>query len=138
MSDRAFLDTNVLIYFYSDNEIQKRNAAYLALNRNACITSTQAMNEACNVWFNKCQWSGRKIKEHLDNIELVCDDVINVQKSTINSAVALKDRYGYSYYDCLMLASALEGDCDVILTEDMSDGQVIEGRLQIINPFKQV
>jgi len=54
------------------------------------------------------------------------------------NALSLKDRYGYSYYDCLMLASALEGNCRVIYTEDMSDGQMIDGALEIINPFNLV
>ena len=59
------------------------------------------------------------------------------QKITICKAVELKESYGYSYYDSLMLASALESDCDIILTEDMQDGQIIENRLKIINPFEK-
>ena len=49
-----------------------------------------------------------KIKAHLDNIDLVCGEVLSIHRNTINKALALKDRYGYSYYDCLMLASALD------------------------------
>jgi len=137
MNAKAFLDTNVFIYFYSDNELSKRTAAHQALDSYTCITSIQAMNEACNVWYKKFRWGGEKIKEHLSNIELVCDDVVSIQKATIMKAISLKERYGYSYYDCLMLASALEGNCEVIFTEDMSDNQIIEDRLQIINPFKK-
>jgi predicted nucleic acid-binding protein len=96
----------------------------------------QAMNESSNVWFNKFKWSAAKIEEHLNNIELVCDDVLQIHRNTINKALSLKDRYGYSYYDCLMLASALDGNCRFIYTEDMSDGQVINDTLIIINPFR--
>jgi len=135
MSDRAFLDTNLLIYLYSDSELQKRTAAYQALNNHNCITSTQALNEASNIWFKKCGWNGQKIKEHIDNIELVCQEVLTVQKNTIIKALEIKDRYGYSYYDCLMLSSAFEGQCSVIFTEDMKDGQVIDNSLTIVNPL---
>lgn len=138
MNDRAFLDTNILIYFYSENEAHKRNIAYRALDSYDCVTSIQAFNEASNVWIKKCAWSEKKIKEHLDNIELVCDEIMLIQRETINMALELKDRYGYSYYDCLMLASALEDKCNIILTEDMSDGQIINGELKIINPFKEL
>ncbi len=135
MSGKAFLDTNILIYFYSENEVHKRNASCHALNNYNCVTSTQALNEASNVWLKKYGWSSEKIKKHLDNIELICDKIVSIQKDTINKALDLKDCYGYSYYDCLMLASALEYKCNVILTEDMSDGQLIDNELKIINPF---
>jgi predicted nucleic acid-binding protein len=72
----------------------------------------------------------------LDGIEAVCDEIMIIQRKTINKALNLKDNYGYSYYDCLMLAAALEGNCDTIFTEDMSDGQIIEDQLKIVNPFK--
>jgi len=136
MSDKAFLDTNILVYLYSENEPEKRNAACQALNNYDCVTSIQALNEASNVWVRKFGWSGEKIKAHLDNIETVCDEIMLIQKKTIIKAVDLKDQYGYSYYDCLMLASALEYKCNVILTEDMSNGQIIDDEMKIINPFE--
>ncbi|MDD3014332.1 MAG: hypothetical protein PHC34_11575, partial [Candidatus Gastranaerophilales bacterium] len=40
----------------------------------------------------------------------------------------------YSYYDCLIMASALKNGCSIVYTEDMNDGQVIEN-LKIINPY---
>ena len=135
MSGRAFLDTNILIYLYSESDKLKRQTAYRILNNHNCITSLQALNEASNTWFRKYGWDSAKIHSHLDNIELVCDEVFPIARSTINTALSLKNRYGYSYYDCVMLASALENACDIIMTEDMNNGQVINGTLTIINPF---
>lgn len=43
--------------------------------------------------------------------------------------IFLKDLYGYSYYDRVMLASALENNCSVIMTEDMNNGQIINDML---------
>jgi len=136
MSDKAFLDTNILIYFYSENDDRKRNVAYQVLNEHDCVTSIQVLNESCNVWFNKFKWSAAKIEKHLNNIEMVCDEVLIIQRETINKALALKDRYGYSYFDCLMLASALNDNCGIIFTEDMSNEHIIDDKLKIVNPFK--
>ena len=136
MNDRVFLDTNIFIYLYSDDEGEKRDAAYKILNGNKCITSTQTLNESSNIWYKKYNLNKIIITKYLDEIESVCDDVMLIQRKTINQALIIKDRYGYSYYDCLMLASALEGNCDIIFTEDMNDGQFIEQNLKIINPFK--
>jgi predicted nucleic acid-binding protein len=137
MSDKAFLDTNILIYLYSEDDKQKRGSAHKVLNGYNCVTSIQAMNESSNVWFRKFNWNAQKIKEHLDNIEMVYEVVFPIHRNTINMALALKDRYGYSYFDCLMLASAIESNCQIIYTEDMSDGQIISETLLIVNPFKE-
>ena len=132
---RAFLDTNVLIYLYTQDEYNKKEVAQKILNNHYCIVSTQVLNEASNVWFKKCGWNGVRIKQYLDNIEMVCDEVMLVQKYTIDKALALKDTYGYSYYDCLMIASALESGCEVLFSEDMVNEQTIDNSLTIINPF---
>ena len=135
MSVRAFLDTNILIYLYSETEAAKQQTARRILDNHNCITSLQAFNEASNAWFRKYGWSGEKIRKHLNNIELVCDEVMPISRNTLNSAIQLKDRYGFSYYDCLMLSSALESNCDIIFTEDMKNGQIIDDTLTIVNPF---
>jgi predicted nucleic acid-binding protein len=136
MQDKAFLDSNILIYLHSEDDYNKRNIAQNILDGNGCITSLQAMNEISNVWFRKLMWSAEKIEDHLDNIEQVCDEVIAVSRATINNALSLKERYGFSYYDSLMLSSALESECNIIYSEDMSNGQIVEKTLKIINPFK--
>jgi predicted nucleic acid-binding protein len=135
MNVKAFLDTNILIYAYSAKEPKKRDVACRLLNQYDCITSTQIFNEASNVWLKKFNWNIDRIKEHLDNIELICEEVLAIERSTINMALDLRQDYNFSYYDSLMLASALEGDCVVIFTEDMNDGQYINKSLQIVNSF---
>ena len=132
---RAFLDTNVLVYLYTEDEPKRKYAAQKVLNNYYCIVSTQVLNEASNVWFKKCGWNGAKIKQYLDNIEIVFDEVIPIQRYTIDKALVLKDSIGYSYYDCLMIASALESGCELLFSEDMNNEQKIENRLTIKNPF---
>ena len=77
------------------------------------------------------------IQTSVTNISKLCF-VQLVTKDTIFAALDLNKRYGYSYYDCLMLASGLENNCEIIFSEDMGDGQVIESKLKIINPYKDL
>jgi predicted nucleic acid-binding protein len=97
---RAFVDTNVFVYLYSDVDDFKQKCAFFALNQYNCQISTQVINEFSHV-----------------------------------CALDVHERYGYAYYDSLIIASALEGNCRYLLSEDMADGQVIEGRLTIKNIF---
>ena len=53
----------------------------------------------------------------------------------VKKAVLLKERYGFSFYDSLIIAAALAGGCEYLLSEDLSDGQVIDDMLKIINVF---
>ena len=135
MRDRVFLDTNIIIYLYSIDEDDKRDISCKFVNSADCVTSIQVMNEAGNVWFRKHSLGKTEIAKYLDEIESVCDEVMLVRRKTINLAMDVKERYGYSFYDCLMLASAIEANCTMILTEDMQDGQIINGTLKIMNPF---
>ena len=135
MNDRAFLDTNILIYLYSQEESNKPRVAQNILNSYYCVVSLQTLNELSNVWAKKYYWDSNKIISHLNNIDLICDELLPITRKNINYALKLKDIYQYSYYDCLILSSALEGHCKVIFTEDMKSGQIIEGGLLITNPF---
>jgi predicted nucleic acid-binding protein len=62
-------------------------------------------------------------------------NLIIVDDKTVTNALGLHGKYGYSYYDSLMLASALEIGSKYLLTEDMADGQIIEDILTIRNIF---
>ena len=61
--------------------------------------------------------------------------VLPVMTETISQALALAQKYQYSYYDSLILASALSAGCSTLFNEDMQYGQVIENSLTIDNPL---
>lgn len=88
-----------------------------------------------NVLFRKQGLTSAQIRTHIQNVMQLAE-VKGIDVTTIDRAITLKDRYGYSYYDSLMLASALESGCEILFSEDMSGGQIIEGQLKIVNPFK--
>jgi predicted nucleic acid-binding protein len=62
-------------------------------------------------------------------------NVVPVGPSTISSAFPLSLKYGFSYWDSLIVAAALTSGCSTLLSEDMQDGLLIEGKLRIKNPF---
>ncbi len=49
--------------------------------------------------------------------------------------LAPAERYGLAVYDAMIAAAALLADCDTLLSEDMQDGLVIDGRLRVVDPF---
>jgi len=96
--------------------------------------STQVINECSHVLRRKLKWSPGKIDEHLSAI-LRLVKVADVGISEIRSAWALTERYGFGHYDSLIIAAALQTGSTILYTEDMQHGQVIDGRLTLINPF---
>ena len=130
----AFIDTNVLIYLYSgkDEDRDKRRRIHKKMSQYNCQISTQVLNEFSNTCIKKMNVKVKDVQNLIDQICSYCD-LLYIDKDTINKALEIHSRYNYSYYDSLILASALEYGCDCLFTEDLSDGQIIEGSLTIKN-----
>ena len=135
MSDKVFLDTNILLYAFSLNEPEKKKTSMDIINSGECYTCLQALNEFCNVCLKKWKFDRDTIERAVYRVFQGCM-VVSITVSTLLQALIVHERYGYSYYDCVMLACALENGCTKIYTEDMAAGQSIEGRLLILNPFE--
>ena len=131
---RAFVDTNVLVYLYSDVDLSKQERAFWALIKYDCQISTQVINEFNNVCIRKWKAPKEDILRAIKRICLYCG-VAYIFEDTIQKALGIHEKYMYSYYDSLVIASALEHNCKYLFTEDMADGQVIESRLTIQNIF---
>jgi predicted nucleic acid-binding protein len=134
--DKAFVDTNILAYLYSEDETRKRERSIRVFNEYDCYISTQVLNEFCNICTRKWKLPPDDI---FLAIEKICDSssLVLINFETIKEAIILHDKYGYAYYDCLMISSALDCYCKYLLTEDLADGQIIENRLTILNVFRQ-
>lgn len=129
-----FIDTNVVVYLFSVDEEEKRHKAEkLVLDRDAVI-STQVLNEFSNVMLRKFGLSAGEVEQACRELE-GSFKVSTVTPETIFNALRLKDRYGFSYFDALMVSSAFEESCRKLYTEDLQHGQIIENQLEIVNPF---
>jgi predicted nucleic acid-binding protein len=134
MPDKVFIDTNVLIYGYSEDEPNKRQQAIDCVLSAEAWISTQVLNETINVLKRKFSLSYSQIREAVQEISKGFP-IILVSVNTIEIALNLAERYQYSYFDSLILASALEAGCQILYSEDLQDGQRIENQLTIVNPF---
>ena len=133
MKDKIFVDSNVILYCFAQERTQKERAKDLIRERP--LISIQVVNEVINVLLRKFNVTTEEIKK-IFNFLTKKSDISLLNCKTIDLALLIKEKYKYNYYDCLIIASALENDCTILYTEDMQDGQIIEGRLKIVNPFK--
>jgi len=137
MPVKVFLDSNVLIYLYSEDESEKADLAQQCAQEPDAWISTQVLNEVSNVLRRKQKQTYPAILKVIQELQGNFQ-VTTVTTQTIEQALLLGERYRYSYFDSLMLASALEQGCTLLYSEDMQHGQVIEGVLQIVDPFKGI
>lgn len=110
-ANRAFVDTNLWIYLHSSTEPDKKDTVLETLNKYERVISTQVLSEFSNVCIRK------------------------MGLPTVFKAIEVHKRYRYSFYDSLLIATALKNKCSYFLTEDMTDGQIVESSLVIKNIF---
>jgi predicted nucleic acid-binding protein len=135
MNDRAFFDTNVLVYALVQDDPRSDEAEKLIAEGGTI--SVQVLNEFAAVLRRKTQMSWDEVRFAVENIKILCPEPLPISLDTHGEALAIAERYGYKIYDALMLASALEARCTILYTEDMQDGQVVDAELTIRNPFKR-
>ena len=133
MSGKVFLDTNVLLYAIGQHEHRTPKAE--ALVEHGGIISVQVLNELAAVAHRKLKMSWPDVTDALGAIRTLCPSVVPITVDTHDSALRLSAQHGFHIYDALVIAAALEANCDTLYSEDMQSGQVIAGRLTIRNPF---
>jgi predicted nucleic acid-binding protein len=132
MPDKAFFDTNILVYAFSDGDPRQIVALDLLLVGGA--VGVQTLNEFINVATGKLKTPWPDAMLRLETIQKLCEPAIPLTLKVHRRGLAIAQASGYHIYDSLMLAAALEASCTVFYSEDMHDGQAIES-LAIRNPF---
>ncbi len=127
-----FLDTNILVYAFVPDDLRTPVADGL-LAAGGRI-SVQVLNELTNVVTRKYKLGWDKVSEISADVCSLCGTPAPVTLSTHQLALRIVKRYGFQFYDCLIVAAALESGCEILYTEDLQHGQQIEG-LTITNPF---
>jgi predicted nucleic acid-binding protein len=128
----TFFDTNVVLYLLSaDTAKADRAEELLAIGG---TVSVQVLNEFVSVALRKLRMSWPEIRDVLAQVRAVCPvEAISVE--THERAMQVAERYGFSIYDALIISAALLAGCSTLYSEDMQNGQVIEGQLTIRDPF---
>lgn len=127
----AFLDTNVLIYAQAPED--KGEAARQTILAGGII-SVQVLNEFAAVLRRKFGFEWEVIADAVADVRAALDPVRSIDVAIHTEAVSIARSHGFSFYDSLIVASALEAGCDRLLTEDLQAGQRIGG-LVVVNPF---
>lgn len=134
MNGKAFFDTNVILYSYSETTERKNEIEQLHILNYDGVISTQVMQEMCNILIKKLKQEHLSVSKTL--AELNNNFFVSVNDyDTIKKALDIHFRYRFSYYDSLIIASALQNECSVLYSEDLQHKQKIENTLTIINPF---
>lgn len=135
---KSFIDTNVFVYWIDEsNQNKKRRSQELIkkLSTDAVCTK-QVVREFTNVALNKFTVVADPVS--LDDLYDVLfvpiladhhDDIAYLKRATY-----IKQRYDVSFYDALIIQSAIDLNCDTIYSEDLQHGQVIEG-VKVVDPF---
>ncbi|MBL8568333.1 MAG: PIN domain-containing protein [Phreatobacter sp.] len=129
---RPFLDTNVLLYLLSDDAAKAARAE--GLLRGGAIVSVQVLSEFVAVARRETRLTMAQIRDALAIIRAFCV-VRALDIETHERALTICERFGLSIYDSLIVAAAGLADCRQLLTEDLQDGQTIDG-VTIANPFR--
>ncbi|EAR23425.1 PIN domain-containing protein [Nitrococcus mobilis] len=133
---RVFVDTNVLVYSVDPSEPSKRDASrriLLELARTGeIVTSTQVLKEFYNIALRKIGLASNVAERCVR--EFARNEVIEVSVEIILAGIALHRAYSLSFWDALIIQTAVTGDCDRLLSEDMQHDSRYEGLL-VWNPF---
>ncbi|MDT9190580.1 MULTISPECIES: PIN domain-containing protein [Limnospira] len=143
MSDKAlFIDSNIWLYRFLANQdsnpqedARKRQIAVSLTNQEGIVVSTQVINEICSVLKRKVNFDETQISQLIEEFEQQCQ-VIDVTTSILKKASQLRMNYNLSFWDGLIVASALSSNANILYSEDMQDGLIVESQLTIINPFR--
>ena len=139
MSAESFIDTNVFVYQLERLDVRKADIADDLIEhgidtQTACI-SFQVVQECLNTATRKAhlQLGTQDMRRYL---ETVLAPLLRVQPSLrlYRASLEIRSRYRFAYYDSLIVAAALDAGCATLYSEDLQDGQRIEG-LTIVNPF---
>ncbi|MBU3538387.1 MULTISPECIES: PIN domain-containing protein [unclassified Polynucleobacter] len=129
---KIFFDTNTLLYLLSSDT---KKADWVTKNlQQSNVISVQVLNEFTSASIRKIKISNSELDEFLDLFTSTFN-VRSLDIDTFETGLMVSRRYGYHHYDSMIIAAALQAGCEKLYSEDMQHRQVIDKRLQIVNPF---
>jgi predicted nucleic acid-binding protein len=130
-----FLDTNVVIYSFSERDSIKREAARALVEADGAWISTQVLSELANVLTRRLGVPAPEARERVMSIAAGCE-VVLVSPPIVYDALRIKERLGYNFFDSQIIAAALACGAATLYSEDLHHGQTVDGRLSIRSPFR--
>ena len=138
----CFIDSNIWLYYLivdpnssATEELRKRSLAINLINSVNGVVSTQVINEVCSVLHRKAAFTELQIQQVIQSFYSRVA-VVELDRDILMNASDLRSWYSFSFWDGLIVASALSVNANIFYSEDMQDNMVIEQKLTIINPLK--
>jgi predicted nucleic acid-binding protein len=128
----SFFDTSVLLYLLSDDTVRADRIETLLAARG--VISIQVLNEFAVVALRKLKLPLNEVREILDTIRAVCT-VEPITLETHDRGLAVFERYRFSLYDSILVATALISGAKILYSEDLQHGQIIDNQLRVTNPI---
>lgn len=136
MTDRVFVDTNVFVYADDRSARTKRPRARSVLSElirtRRVVVSTQVMQEYFVAATRKLGLPPERARMRVERLNRL--DVVLIRPDLVLGAIDLCRLHGLSFWDALVVRSASAAGCGRLLSEDLQDGQTIDG-VRIENPF---
>jgi predicted nucleic acid-binding protein len=139
MNGKFFLDTNIFVYSFDSRYPAKQQKAQRLIDKaladHAGLISYQVVQEFLHVALRKFEkpLSSQECRSYLDQVLSPLCDVLP-SMNLFRQALEVKEESGFGFYDSLIVASAVQGGCKTLYTEDLQNGQHVAG-LTIQNPF---
>ncbi|MEM9265650.1 MAG: PIN domain-containing protein [Cyanobacteria bacterium P01_F01_bin.13] len=133
-----FLDSNIWIYALTQNQSeQKQKIAAQLIQTSDVVISTQVINEVCVNLKKKANFSEDQIRSLVISF-YQGSGVIAFDTGILTQASSLREQYAFSFWDSLIVSSALMANVSTLYSEDMQNGLIVDGQLVIVNPFNQL
>ena len=134
-----FIDSNIWLYRFIVNtndasSIKKQQIATSITSQENLLVSTQVINEVCANLIRKAGFDNSQIQTLIEELGEGCE-ILPLSLETIQYAAKLRNNYSLSFWDSLIVASAILGKASILYSEDMQNGLIINNTLQIVNPF---
>ncbi len=133
----CFIDTNIWLYaFIETDETAKSTLARTLIQESEPIISTQVVNEVCVNLLRCANFTEEQISRLVESFYEKYQ-ITELTKPVLLMASQLRQRYSLSFWDNIIVASALSAGVSVLYSEDMQHGLIIEEQLLVYNPFVQ-
>jgi predicted nucleic acid-binding protein len=133
----CLIDSNIWLYAFIETQNAGKSSIAKSVIQNkdiSIVVSTQIINEVCVNLIKKANFSEEKIRELIESFYKKYG-VIGIEREILFKSSEMREQHNFSFWDSIIFTSALYAGADILYSEDMQDGFVIE-KTQIINPFK--
>jgi predicted nucleic acid-binding protein len=135
-SDSYFIDSNIWLYALIQTQDQTKHEISNRITRfDNIFISTQVVNEVCTNLIKKAGLNQQEIKNIIAGF-YKSYTVLEFNENILLKAADLRNQYTISFWDSLIVSAALSVKIEILLSEDMQHGLVIENTLEIVNPFR--